>query len=370
MMFEKELDQYSWEDLLSRINAKTGVDVERAIRHPHPEMEEFMALISPEAENYLEQIAQRSRAITLKRFGRTMRLYIPLYLSNECSNSCIYCGFNAKNEIERTTLTIDEIRAEYEAIKQMGFDSVLLVTGEHPKKAGVAYLKEAIELAKKYFSQVSLEVQPMSEEDYSALIESGLHAVYVYQETYHKANYNKYHLGGKKADFSYRLATPERLGNAGIHRVGLGVLLGLEDWRVDAFFTALHLRFLNKQFWKTKYSISFPRLRPHAGSFNPNDPISDKQLVLLMCAYRILDEDVEISLSTRESKFFRDHVFPLSVTAMSAGSSTEPGGYAKTKNALEQFTIDDNRSPEEMAQMLREKRYDPVWKDWDGTFAG
>ncbi|MFA8450449.1 MAG: 2-iminoacetate synthase ThiH [Bacteroidales bacterium] len=367
-MFEEILDNYSWKEIEQRINSKTASDVQRAIYNDSRNLDDFMALISPSAEDFIEEIAQKSKELTLKRFGKTVRLYIPLYLSNECSNACVYCGFNCRNNIARTTLDFDTVKKELEAIKEMGFESILIVTGEHPKKAGVDYLKKAVDMASKMFAQVSLEVQPLDMEDYSDLMKEGLHSVYVYQETYNKQNYQNYHLGGKKADFSYRLDTPDRLGVAGIHRMGLGVLLGLENWRVDSFFTALHLDYLRRKYWKTKYSISFPRLRPHAGNFEPSYPISDKQLVLLMCAYRLFDEDVEISLSTRENAYFRDNVFPLAVSAMSAGSSTEPGGYSDGDHGLEQFSVDDDRSPLDVAHVIKEKGYDPVWKDWDGGF--
>ncbi len=359
------LRQYDWEETRAAIYSKTAADVEKALDSLSPGVEDFMALVSPAAGPYLEQMALKSRQRTLSRFGKTMQIYVPLYLSNECVNFCRYCGFNHNNEIERNTLTEEQVLKEAEAIRQLGFEHLLLVTGEHPSKAGFGYLKDILGLLAPLFAQLSIEVQPMNTEEYKALADAGLHAVYVYQETYHEIRYGHYHPKGKKANFRYRLETPERLGKAGIHKTGLGCLLGLEDWRVDSFFTALHLQFLKRHYWKTKYSISFPRLRPHAGSFNPDYPISDREFVQLLCAYRLLDENVELSVSTRENQKMRDHLSMLGVTAMSAGSSTQPGGYAGKNKCLEQFIISDDRSPAEVEKALKTSGYEVVWKDWD-----
>jgi len=224
-------------------------------------------------------------------------------------------------------------------------------------------------LIRVHFSTISIEVQPLLKEEYELLIENGLHAVMVYQETYHKAAYKKHHPKGKKSNFDFRLDTPERLGEAGIHKIGLGALLGLEDWRADGFFTAMHLKFLQKKYWKTKYSISFPRLRPHSGGLEPKVAMNDTDLVQLICAFRLLDEDVEMSISTRESEVFRDHIVKLGITAMSAESKTNPGGYVVEKQSLEQFEISDERSTEAVAEMLQKQGIEPVWKDWENNWS-
>ncbi|MDF1529582.1 MAG: 2-iminoacetate synthase ThiH, partial [Sedimenticola sp.] len=203
--------------------------------------------------------------------------------------------------------------------------------------------------------------------DYERLIKQGLNSVLLYQETYHRDNYPQYHPKGKKRNFEYRLETPDRLGRAGIHRIGLGTLLGLEEWRTDAAFVALHLGYLERQYWQTKYSISLPRLRPAEGVQSPNVEVTDRDFVQLICAYRIYSENVEISLSTRERPEFRDHLLKLGITSMSAGSKTEPGGYAIEEEALEQFEISDERTPEEVAAMIRRQGFEPVWKDWDSV---
>lgn len=365
MSFEQEISQYNWEDVKASIQSKTAADVERALQAERRTLDDFQALISPAAEPYLEQMAQLSQQATLKRFGKTIQLYVPLYLSNVCENKCVYCGFSSDNKIKRKVLTDEEIIAEAKAIKELGFEHILLVTGEASKKVGVEYLKHAFDLIKPYFSLISIEVQPLETDEYAYLHDHGLNTVYIYQETYNKARYPEYHKGGKKTDYSYRLNTPERLGEAGVHKIGLGILAGLEDWRADSFFCAAHLRYLEKRFWRTKYSISFPRLRPHEGQFQPNDIMTDAQLLQLICAYRLLDEELELSLSTRESAKYRDNVMKLGVTSMSAGSKTEPGGYAVENRELEQFSVSDDRSPLEVKTMIENQGYQPVWKDWD-----
>ncbi|KAA2244888.1 2-iminoacetate synthase ThiH [Chitinophaga agrisoli] len=363
--FQDLFDQYDWDTVKAGIYNKTALDVERALAAPRRNLEDFKALLSPAAMPYLEQMAQLSHRLTRQRFGNTMQLYIPLYLSNECQNICTYCGFSLDNKIRRKTLQPAEILQEVAAIKAMGYEHVLLVTGEAAQTVGVNYFQQALELIRPHFAHISMEVQPMDEEDYASLIPLGLQSVLVYQETYHRADYKLHHPKGRKSNFDYRLETPDRLGRAGIHKIGLGVLIGLEDWRTDSFFTALHLQYLEKTYWQTRYSISFPRLRPCTGGLPPKVEMKDRELVQLICAYRLLSPDVELSLSTRESEQFRNHVIKLGITAMSAGSKTNPGGYVADRESLEQFEISDERSPADIAQMLQTQGYEAVWKDWD-----
>ncbi|MCG8699013.1 MAG: 2-iminoacetate synthase ThiH [Bacteroidales bacterium] len=365
MNFIEVLKLYDWEEITHSIYKKGRADVLKALNSNKPDLEDFKALISPAAEECIEKLAQSSHYKTSKRFGKTIQLYIPLYLSNECTNQCVYCGFNTCNTIDRKTLTPEEIVTEAKAIKNLGYEHLLLVTGESPRKVDIDYFLKAIRLLKPHFSLISMEVQPLKAEEYKALIKEGLHSVYIYQETYNQSNYRTYHPKGKKSDFEYRLNTPGRLGEAGIYKTGIGCLLGLEDWRTDSFFTALHLKYLQKQYWRGKYSISFPRLRPHVGNYQPQHPITDKQLVQLISAYRILDEDVELSMSVRESRKFRDNIVKLGITSISAGSSTRPGGYADKSDSLEQFEVHDNRTPAEVAKMIQSQGYEAVWKDWD-----
>ncbi len=365
-MFSALFDQYNWEKVKHSIYSKSAIDVEIAIRGNHKKtLEDFKALISPAAAPYLEEIAQKSRQITQKRFGKTIQMYAPMYLSNECQNICTYCGFSLGNKIPRKTLTDKEIIQEAEAIKALGYEHVLLVTGEANRTVGVSYLKNAIQLLKPYFALISIEVQPLEESEYKELKAEGLHTVLVYQETYHKEDYKKHHPKGKKSNFEYRVNTPDRIGKAEIHKIGVGVLIGLEDWRTDSFFTALHLDYLEKKYWQSKYSISFPRLRPAEGLLEPKVEMTDRELVQLICAYRIYNEEVELSLSTRESEKFRNNIISLGITSISAGSKTNPGGYAVDNQSLEQFEISDERSPAQIAELIRSIGYEPVWKDWE-----
>ena len=381
-MFSSIFQQHEWAVVRQSIYDKTAADVERALARNHRDLEDFKALISPAAAPYLETMAQISHQLTLKRFGRVIQMYVPLYLSNECQNICTYCGFSYDNKIRRKTLNAGELLREVAVIRDMGYEHVLLVSGEANQTVGTDYFIKALQVVRPHFANISMEVQPLEQEEYERLIQEGLYSVLVYQETYHKEDYKLHHPKGKKSNFNYRLDTPDRLGRAGIHKMGLGVLIGLEDWRTDSFFTALHLQYLERTYWKTKYSISFPRLRPHAGEgspgsaapegewtgLNPKVTMTDRELIQLICAYRLLDEEVELSLSTRESPVFRDHAIKLGITSISAGSRTNPGGYIVDPESLEQFEIHDDRSPRVIAGMIRRQGYDPVWKDWDQVF--
>jgi len=369
MTFYNEINKFDWEQIKREIYSKTEHNVLEALNKSGKKtIEDFKAFISPAGFPYLESMARQSRDITLKRFGKTIQLYIPLYLSNECTNGCKYCGFNHSINIKRKTLTDREITDELKTIKELGFDHILLVTGEHQKKSNFEYIQNAVKLAREFFSLVSLEIQPLEEDEYFELTQLGLNTVYIYQETYHENNYQEYHPTGKKSNFRYRIETPDRLGKSGIHKIGLGTLIGLEDWRTEAVALAKHLQYLEKKYWKTKFSISFPRLRPHQGNFTPNYPINEAELVQLITAYRLFNENVELSLSTRESANFRNHAMKIGITAMSAGSKTEPGGYASKTQELEQFNINDDRSPLEICQSIQDNDYEAVWKDWNNYF--
>lgn len=363
--FKERFESLHWESIQESIYSKKASDVEIALAKEKRNLEDFKALISPAAAPYLEQMAQQSHALTQKRFGKTIQLYIPLYLSNECHNICTYCGFSLNIDISRKTLNDEEIIAEVKAIKQLGYDHVLIVTGEANKTVGIEYLLNAVQLIKPYFSSISMEVQPLKQEEYEALIKEGLNTVLVYQETYDKADYKKHHPKGRKSNFNWRLETPDRLGKSGIHKIGIGVLIGLEDWRTDSFFCAEHLNYLEKTYWKTKYSISFPRLRPCANGIELKSIMSDKELVQLICAYRLYNQEVELSMSTRESETFRDHVLKLGVTSISCDSKTDPGGYASGQENLEQFEISDDRKTSEFIEVIKKQGYEAVWKDWD-----
>lgn len=368
--FKHTLDRYAWDEVQTKIYGATDQEVHSVLGKDNLTLQDFIVLISPAAAPYLEQMAQKTQRITQRRFGKTIQLYAPLYLSNECQNICTYCGFSMDNQIRRKTLNNTELLLEAMALKSMGINHVLLVSGEANKNVEINYFLNAIQLLKPHFAQISIEVQPLEEEEYQRLQAAGVYAILVYQETYHRDVYKQYHPKGKKSNFDYRLDTPDRVGRAGIHKIGLGVLLGLEDWRVDSFFTALHIDYLQKQYWQTRYSISFPRLRPAAGSAEPNFHLSDKHLLQLICAYRLWNENLEISISTRENETFRDNIIPIGVTTMSAASKTNPGGYVVDPQALEQFEVSDDRDMETIKRQIRKMGYSPVMKDWDNNYAG
>ena len=369
-MFVNKYIKYDWNEVLSSIFDVSQKKVKAILSgesRTTEKMEDFAALISPAAFPFLDEMVELSSRITQERFGKNIHLFIPLYLSNECQNICTYCGFSFTNKIPRKTLTDEEIIKEIEIIKSYGYDNVLLVTGEANQTVGVDYLVNAVRIVKKYFSQVSIEVQPLEQHEYELLKDEGVYAVLVYQETYHKETYKKFHLKGKKSNFEYRIDTADRLGKAGVHKIGLGVLLGLDDWRTDSYFNALHLDYLQKNYWQTKYSVSFPRIRPHEGGDDQISAMTEKELLQLICAYRICFPDVELSLSSRERAFFRDAMISCGITSMSAGSKTDPGGYASPEKNLKQFETHDTRSPKEMSDVIKSKNYEPVWKDWDAV---
>jgi 2-iminoacetate synthase len=347
----------------------------------------FEELLAPQTDAAIESMAQTSRALTLRHFGRAMRLFAPLYLSNECINSCKYCGFSRENPILRVTLEIEEVLKEARHLAKEGFRNILLVAGEHPKFVSNGYLEMCVRKLAPEIASVSLEVGPMETADYVPLVNAGAEGLVVYQETYHRPTYAEMHTSGPKKDYDWRLACPERAYAAGFRRIGVGVLFGLWDWREEALALAAHLERLLKICWKAQLTVSLPRLRPAAGGFHPRFILPDREFVQLVCALRICFPQVGIVLSTRESAEFRDALVPLGITMMSAGSATDPGGYTGAgrdalhhtvrgiavkpaitppdEGATEQFEIADNRTAGEVAALLRRRGFDPVWKDWD-----
>jgi len=372
--FADIIGQYDWDETTSRINATTDEDVKRVMGKAIAGKtaltpEDFTVLISPAAMPYIHQMGELAAKITDARFGKTISMYIPMYVSNACTNKCVYCGFNHDNPFERTTLSMQQVKAECEAIKRLSpFDNILIVAGEYPALCGPKYLANVLDVCRPYFNNMTIEVQPMREEDYRNLTEHGLNGVVCFQETYNARNYRNYHPRGMKSHFEWRLNGFDRMGRAGVHKIGLGVLIGLEDWRTDVTMMARHLRYLQKKYWKTRYSVNFPRMRPSKSGYQPHVVMTDKELAQLTFAFRIFDHDIDISYSTRELPEFRDNMIPLGVTSMSAGSQTEPGGYASTPDALEQFTVSDSRTPKEVVEAIRQRGYEPVWKDWDAIF--
>jgi 2-iminoacetate synthase len=356
-------------------------------------VERFEHLITSKSDQQLEAMAQASSSLTLQNFGRTMRLFAPLYLSNECINNCQYCGFSRDNPILRVTLDVDEVIAEARHLARQGFRQILLVTGEHPKFAGHDYLAECVRALAPDFSSISIEVGPMETEDYVPIVEAGAEGLVVYQETYNRGIYAEMHTAGPKRDFNFRLDCVERGYAAGFRRLGVGALIGLSRWQDEAIALAAHLEYLFKRCWQAQITVSLPRLRPAAGGFHPLFAMTDRELVQLVCALRITFPQLGIVLSTRERASLRDSLASIGVTMMSAGSHTEPGGYTrqgrvhlhrtvrgrivapeyqdgKDELATGQFAISDERSPAEIAAVLRRRGLEPVWKDWDQTLCG
>ena len=354
--------------LTDQIQAATSTDVETALDSRTCTLNDLAALLSPAAEEFLPQMAARSRELTAMRFGKTTQIFAPLYLSNFCINRCAYCGFAADNAIPRKKLTIDEAIREADILKERGFKHVLLVTGEAPAKAGVDYLEEVVLRLKDKFAALSIEVQPLEQEEYAQLFRAGVTAVAVYQETYDRKIYKQVHLAGKKCDYDYRLATPARAAAAGMREIGIGALLGLSHWRAEGMALGIHLQWLRKQFWQTNFTISFPRLRPAAGSFEPLVNVTEKNLSQLMFALRIFDPDVGLILSTREEARYRNGMLGLGPTRYSAGSCTAPGGYSSDEHDGEQFSVGDHRTIDEVCKIIQNKGFDPVCKDWDREF--
>ncbi|NOX25099.1 MAG: 2-iminoacetate synthase ThiH [Deltaproteobacteria bacterium] len=345
-----------------------SADVEQALRLPSLEIRNLAALISPAAEAYLPEMARRSAAITRQRFGRKIQIYAPIYVSNYCVNRCAYCGFSTGNKIKRRLLSIDEAAAEAEILKKRGFCHILLVAGEAPEKAGVDYFAELSLRLRDRFAAISIEIQPLEEDEYARLFAAGISSVAVYQETYDRALYPAMHLAGRKSDYDFRLATPARAAAAGMREVGIGALLGLSDWRGEGLALGMHLAWLRKNFWRTALTVSFPRLQPAAGGFKALQPVSEKAMTQLIFALRLFDPDVGLLVSTREEARYRDGMVGLGPTRYSAGSCTAPGGYSEAPEATEQFEVDDHRSITEVCEAIKSRGFDPVKKDWDAAF--
>lgn len=397
MSFVSEFNALPLAPLRKASLAATTESVHRSLAKARFAISDFANLISPAAAEHLESMCRRSQQITRQRFGKVIRLFAPLYLSNECINNCSYCGFSRDNAILRVTLSIDDVLREARALKEQGFRNVLLVAGEHPKFVSNGYMAECIAALQMEIPSISLEVGPMETEEYRPLVGAGADGLVVYQETYDRQIYGELHTAGPKRNFDWRLETPERAYAAGFRRLGIGALFGLSDWRLEALAVAAHAEYLLRNCWKAQITVSLPRLRPCAGEFQPLTTLNDRELVQLVCAFRLMFPDVGIVLSTREPAPLRDALFPLGVTMISAGSHTEPGGYTgagKEKihqtvrgrivelaagasewattnghatNATGQFEIADNRSPERVAERIRELGYEPVWKDWDAA---
>ena len=395
MSFVTEFNKLPLAVLVQRSLTASTEAARASMDKSHLSLDDFAHLISPAGVELLEPLSRRSRWMTQQRFGKVIRLFAPLYLSNECVNSCQYCGFSRDNPILRVTLSSEEVRREARALLSQGFRNILLVSGEHPRFVSADYMAQCVGLLHQEVPSISLEVGPMEADEYRPLVRAGAEGLVVYQETYDGAVYATMHTAGPKKDFAQRMETPERAYVAGFRRIGIGALYGLGDWRLEAISVAAHAAYLLRNCWKAQVTISLPRLRPCAGEFQPLTHLSDRELVQLVCAFRLMFPDVGLVLSTRESPKLRNGLIPLGITLMSAGSHTEPGGYtgagqgklhhtergrivelgatewATTDNrpvhATSQFQIADDRSPGEVADLIRQLGYEPVWKDWDAA---
>ncbi|OIP88397.1 MAG: 2-iminoacetate synthase ThiH [Syntrophobacterales bacterium CG_4_8_14_3_um_filter_58_8] len=369
MSFYDVIHSYDWDEIQKEIDGRSREDVERALAARTLGFDDLLSLLSPAAEPFLEEMAQRAHRLTVQRFGLVMGMFAPLYLSNVCTNRCVYCGFNAGNAITRLTLTLEDAETEGESLRRMGFHTVLLLSGEAPQIITEEYLKRVLGRLRPHFSSIGIEMFPMTAGRYRELIGQGVDGLTVFQETYDEASYGEFHPEGRKSDYRWRLETPERGGAAGFRRLGIGALLGLNNWRVEGFFVALHASHLLRTCWKSQLAISFPRLCSSAGGYEPCFPVTDCHLVQLICALRLFLPDVGFTLSTRELPALRDCLIPLGITTMSAGSHTEPGGYSRPGVGGAQFEVADGRSPGAVAEVLRRTGYEPVWKEWDGASA-
>ena len=358
----------SWHQRLQDITAEQ-VEQQLSKTPGHFSLDRLTILLSPMAEQYLEQMAQQARQLTIQRFGRTIQLYAPLYVSNVCINRCKYCGYNTDTNVSRTRLSIEQALADADVIAQEGFRHLLLVSGEDKEFVSSDYLCELASKLRAKFSSLSIEIYPMAHEEYRQVFNAGIDGVTLYQETYDRDIYAEYHLAGPKADYDSRLESPDRYASAGMRRIGLGVLLGLTDWRTETLALAQHAAYLMKKYWCSHISFSFPRIRP-ATNVQDQWPhlVSDTNMVQMMLALRLCFADAGIVLSTRENAIFRDHLINLCVTRVSAGSKTNPGGYGSEKDTAEQFEVADDRSPQEVAKMICLHGYEAVWKDWDASF--
>jgi len=397
MSFAHQFNQLPLGELANFAEKATVADVEAALARSgsaRVRLEDFAALVSPAAAQpqYLEAMARRAHKLTVQHFGRVIRLFAPLYLSNECVNVCKYCGFSRDNPILRVTLTLEQVATEARFLRREGFRHILLVVGEHSHFVSGNYMLDCVTRLHPEWPSISLEVGPLETDGYVPIVQAGAEGLVVYQETYNRSVYAAMHTSGPKKDFDWRLETPERAYASGFKRLGVGALLGLAPWRCEAVSLSAHVEYLLKRCWKAQVTVSVPRLRPAAGEFQPLVNASDRELVQFVCVLRLMFPEIGIVLSTRESAKLRDGLVPLGITVMSAGSHTEPGGYtgqgtkelhftkgghrikapapmieSEGEHATVQFEIADNRTPSEVATRLEMMGYQPVWKDWEGV---
>lgn len=364
MTFYDELSRLQNLDLPGILNSVTLSRVEGALARSNLEALDFLTLLSPPATSLLEDMAQLAHRTSLRHFGRTILLYTPLYLANYCDNYCLYCGFSASHQIERRCLTPREVELEARAIARTGLQHLLVLTGESRRYSPVSYIKDCISTLRNYFSSISIEIYPLSADEYSELISTGVDGLTIYQEVYDREIYRQVHPRGAKSNYQFRLEAPERAGEAGIRTVNIGALLGLNNWRVEVFWTGVHAAYLQDKFPEIEFSVSFPRLRPQFGGYQAGFPVTDRDLVQSIVALRLFLPRAGITISTRECAQLRDNLIRLGITRMSAGSSTAIGGHTDARDGIGQFEISDTRSVDEVREAISSFGYKPVLKDW------
>lgn len=364
MGFYSVLEKWQNFDFENYFSNVTDENVIESIHKDNLDEFDLLNLLSPTAKNHLEKMAVKANLIKQQYFGNVISLYIPIYISNFCTNNCAYCGFSKKNHIIRKHQNIEQIEEEAKEIAKTGIDHILLLTGEAKEIDTMDYLKAAIKVLKKYFDSVSIEVMPLEEEEYKELKEIGLDGLTVYQETYNEEIYDQVHISGKKKDYHFRLDTPERGAKAGLRTVGMGPLFGLSEIKKEAFLAGLHLKYLTDKYINTAFSISLPRINPAEGGFQPNYPLDDITFVQFLMAFRLFQVKADINISTREVADFRDHLMNLGITKLSAGSKTDVGGYTEKDKSTCQFEISDTRSAEETIEAIKNYGYQPIYKDW------
>ncbi len=346
-------------------NALTGNDISRILAKNRLDERDFLALLSPKASSYLEEMAQRAHRLTIQHFGRTVLLFTPLYLSNFCSNHCVYCSFSARHHLLRKKLTLPQVEEEAKSIAATGLKHILILTGESTKHSPVSYIEACVQVLKKYFDSISIEIYPLTTEEYGRLVRAGVDGLTIFQEVYNQETYSQLHPRGPKRNYRFRLDAPERGCQARMRSVNIGALLGLEHWRKEAFFTGLHAGYLQNKYLDTEISVSIPRIRPNIGGFSPKYNVQDRDLVQIILALRLFMPRAGITLSTRERLELRDNLVKLGVTKMSAGVSTEVGGHSEESSGTGQFEISDERSVLQVKQALLNMGYQPVLKDWE-----
>ncbi|RXJ01335.1 2-iminoacetate synthase ThiH [Anaerobacillus alkaliphilus] len=358
----EKLKELPFDDIFQGI---TETDVKRVLQKQRMNTEDLLVLLSPAAENLLEEMAQKAHELTVQHFGRTILLFNPIYIADHCVNVCTYCSFSVTNQFERKKLSLEQIEIEAKALADQGLKHILVLTGESKTHTPVSYIAEAVKVLKKYFSSVAIEINPLDTEEYKLLADAGVDGLTVYQEVYNEEIYKSVHVKGPKRDYRYRMDTPERGCEAGIRQINVGALLGLDEWRREAYFAAMHAHYLQSKYLDAEISLSLPRIRPHLGDYQPKSIVEDRHLVQAITAFRLFLPRSGITLSTREPEYLRDNLIYLGVTKMSAGAKTEVGGYSQCETGTAQFQISDERSLVEIQKMIREKGYQPVLKDWE-----